>query len=61
MHSKLTACDLVRDENPVLAKKPDPGLYTSNDGRFLKVYCMNFLDNLKACLFVFILMVSDVP
>ena len=24
-----------RDEDPVLAKKPDPGLCTSNEGRFL--------------------------
>ena len=27
-----------RDEDPVLAKKPDPGLCTSNEGRVLKVY-----------------------
>ena len=27
-----------RDEDPVLAKKPDPGLCTSNVGRFLKVF-----------------------
>ena len=27
-----------RDEDPVLAKKPDPGLWTSNDGRFLRVF-----------------------
>ena len=26
-----------RDEDPVLAKKPDPGLCTSNEGRFLEV------------------------
>ena len=28
----------TRDEDPVLAKKPDPCLCTSNEGRFLKVY-----------------------
>ena len=29
---------LSRDEDPVLALKPDPGLCTSNEGRFLKVF-----------------------
>ena len=29
-------------------KKPDPGLCTSNEGRFLKVYRMNILDNCKS-------------
>ena len=27
----------TRDEDPVLAKKPDPGLCTSNKGRFLSL------------------------
>ena len=27
-----------RDEDPVFAKKRDPGLCTSNEGRFLKLY-----------------------
>ena len=35
---KLSGCSRkckknARDEDPVLAKKPDPGLYTSNEGR----------------------------
>jgi len=34
-------------------KKTDPGLYTSNKGRFLKVYRMNILDNLNSLLFCF--------
>ena len=45
--------DYIRDEDPVLAKKPDPGLCTSNEGRFLKVYWMNILDNIKSLLFCF--------
>jgi len=28
----------TRDEDPVWAKKPDPWLCTSNEGRLLKVY-----------------------
>ena len=36
---------ITRDEDPVLAKKPDPGLCTSNEGRFLKVFEANILDN----------------
>jgi len=40
----------IRDEDPVLAYKPDPGLYTSNEGRSLKVYFRNILDNLKTIL-----------
>ena len=35
----------IRDEDPVLAKKPAPGLGTSNEGRFLKVFKANILDN----------------
>ena len=31
----------IRDEDPVLAKKQDPGLCTSNGGTFLKAYRMN--------------------
>jgi len=38
---------IVRDEDP--AKKPDPGLCTSNEGRFLA----NILDNFKSHLFCF--------
>ena len=34
-----------RDEDPILGKKPDPGLRTLNEDRFLKVYLMNILDN----------------
>ena len=34
-----------RDDDPVLAKKPDPGICTSNEGRFLKVFNANILDN----------------
>ena len=34
-----------RDEDPVLAKNPDPGLCTSNEGRFLKIFKANILDN----------------
>ena len=46
---------LTRDEDPVLAKKPDPGLFTSKAGRFLKVYWMNILNNLKKsfCFYTF--------
>ena len=31
----------------------DPGLYTSNEERFLKVYKMNILDNFKRLLLCF--------
>ena len=41
-------------------QKPDPGLCTSNKGRFLKVYWMNILDNFLSLLFCFIFLVSDV-
>ena len=34
-------------------KKTDPGLCTSNEGRFLKVYGMNILDNFKTLLSCF--------
>ena len=34
-------------------KKSDPGLCTSNEGRFLIVYFMNILDNFKSILFCF--------
>ena len=34
-------------------QKPDPGLCTSNEGRFLKVYWMNMLDNFERLLFCF--------
>jgi len=34
-------------------QKPDPGLCTSNEGRFLKAYWMNILDNSKSLLFCF--------
>ena len=40
-------------EDPVLAKKPDPGLCTSNEGRFLKVFKANIPDNFKSHLFWF--------
>ena len=43
----------TRDEDPVLAKKTDPELCTSNKRRFLKVYWMNILDNIKSLLFCF--------
>ena len=39
---------LTRDEDPVVAKKPDPGLCTSSEGRFLKVYKTTRLDHLKS-------------
>ena len=32
-------------------KQPDQGVCTSNEGRFLKVYGMNILDNFKSLLF----------
>ena len=34
-------------------KTPDPGLSTSNEGRFLKVFKANILDNFKSLLFCF--------
>ena len=34
-------------------KKPDPGLCTSNDGRFSQVYNTNILDNFQSLLFCF--------
>ena len=40
-----TPCPTPGDEDPVLAKKTDPGLCTSNEGIFLKVYFINILDN----------------
>ena len=53
--------DISMDEDPVLAKKnQDPGLYTSNEGRFVKALSANILDNFKAFFFVSILLVSDV-
>ena len=36
--SSINKVIFFRDEDPVLAKKPDPGLCTSNEGRFLKVF-----------------------
>ena len=42
-----------RDEDPVLAKKTDPGLCTSNEGRFKKKFKANILDQLKSLLFLF--------
>ena len=48
-HRALT----VRDEDPVLAQKPDPGLCTSNEGRFSKVYCIYILDNLYSFVLCF--------
>ena len=44
---------ITRDEVPVLAKKPDPGLCNSHEGRFLKVFKANIIDNLKSHLFCF--------
>ena len=38
-------------------KKPDPGLCTSNEGRFLKFYKINILDNfqsLRVCFYTFV-------
>ena len=43
----------MQDEDPVLAKKPDPGLCTSNEGRFLKVVRANILDHFISLLFCF--------
>ena len=34
----MTIILLHKDEDPVLAKKPDPGLCISNEGRLFKVY-----------------------
>ena len=34
----------ARDVDPVLAKKPDPGICTSNEERFLN---MNILDKIR--------------
>ena len=31
-----------REEEPVLAKNPDPGLCTSNEGRFLKAFFFRY-------------------
>ena len=45
--------DSSRDEDPVLAKKPDPGLCTANEGRFLKVLSANILDHFESHLFCF--------
>ena len=43
---------LSRNEDPVLAKKKtDLVLYTSNEGKFFKVYKMNILDNFESLLF----------
>ena len=44
---------ICRDEDPVLAKKPVPGLCTANEGRFLKVFKTNILNNLKSLLFCY--------
>ena len=53
-------CVCLRGGDPFFAKKnPDPGLCASNEGRFLKLYWINILDNFKATFFVFILLVSD--
>ena len=51
----------TRDEDPVLAKKTDLGLSTSNEDGFLLVFKANILDNFNSLLFVFIFSVSDVP
>ena len=45
--------DSGRDEDPDLAKKLDPGLCTSNEGRILKFFKSNVLDNFKSLLFSF--------
>ena len=37
--------------DPVLAKKTDPELCSSNEERFLKFLSMNFLDNFKSLYF----------
>ena len=42
-----------RNEDPVLTKKPDPGFYTSNEWRFLKVDKTNILDSIKSLFFCF--------
>ena len=60
-HRYINFFCLCRDEEPVLDKKMDPGLYISNEDRFLKVYKTNILDNFNSLFFVFILSVSDVP
>ena len=46
--------DLIyRDVDPVMTKKTDPGLCTSNDERFLIVFCEYILDNYKSLPFCF--------
>ena len=42
---KSIAITNIRDEDPVLAKKPDPGLCTLNEEIFLKISKANILDN----------------
>ena len=42
-----------RDEDPVLATKPDQGLCPSNEGSFLKGFQANILENFKSHLFCF--------
>ena len=44
---------MTNDEDPVLGKKPDPGLCPSNEGRFLKVYIIIILDNFDSFLLCF--------
>ena len=43
----------TRDEDPVLAKKTDPGLCTSNEGKFLKIFEAKILNKLKSLLSCF--------
>ena len=40
------------------SKKPDPGLCTSNKGRFLKVYELTILNSLNFCFYTF---GADIP
>ena len=43
----LFADDVPSYMYPVSAKKPDPGLFNSNEGRFFTFYKMNIQDNLS--------------
>ena len=49
----------ARVTDPVFDQKIGSG--TSNEGIFLKFYSMNILDNSKRLLFLYILLVSDIP
>ena len=40
----------ISGNDPVKTENPDPGLFTSNKGRFLKFKSMNILDNFQILL-----------